>query len=87
MRPNIGDALAACLTDKPGLNIGEPHFVGPSLGLHRDRVAALVIGAIDQDAERARRAHLAKGDLLELLRIGCRYGASFRRLLCNFGAA
>jgi hypothetical protein len=39
-------------------------FVTPSVRANRKRVAAMVVGAIDQDAAHAHVAHLGEGDLL-----------------------
>jgi hypothetical protein len=47
-----------------GLNVGQPQIIGPAIGADRDRVAALVIGAVHQDATNAHVAHLGERDLL-----------------------
>jgi hypothetical protein len=49
---------------KRGSRSEKPHFVRPLIGADRERVTALVIAAIDQDAANAGFAHLAEGDLL-----------------------
>jgi hypothetical protein len=64
MRPDIGTTLPTGLADKPLLNIGKPEIASPSIGAHLDRVAAFVVGAIDQDAPHAAIAHLSEGDFL-----------------------
>jgi hypothetical protein len=63
VRPST--ALAASLADKPRLNIGEPDFIRPMVCRHRNRVAAAVVRAVNQDAGRAAaKAHLSEDDLL-----------------------
>ena len=64
IRPHIGPSLAACRADEPIFDVGEPEIVGPLVGANRGRVAAVVVGAIDQDAAHAGFAHFAEGDLL-----------------------
>jgi hypothetical protein len=61
-RPYTGAPFAASLADKPRLNVRKPDIIVPSIGRYRDRVAALVVRAIDQDADRAGGSHLAKRD-------------------------
>src|SRR5436190_24098034 len=61
---HVGAVLAASLADEPRLDIRQPHIVGPPIGRHRDRVAATIVHAIDQDPSRAAAGpHLAEGDL------------------------
>src|SRR5262249_28281468 len=67
VRPDIRAALAAGGTDEPRLNIRQSHVVRPVVGIHGDGMAALVVGAIDQDPAHAHLAHFAKGDLLGAL--------------------
>jgi hypothetical protein len=64
VRPDIGATLATCGADEPMLNIGNPQLIGPSGGAHFDRVAASVVGAIDQNAVAAGSSHLAERDFL-----------------------
>jgi hypothetical protein len=65
MRSDISAALAAGPADKPRLDIGQPHIIGPSLCWHLDRLAATMVCAVDQDAGRAAAwAHFAEADLL-----------------------
>ena len=64
MRADVGASLAASRTDELILNIGKPQVASPSIGAHLDRVAAFVVGAIDQDAPHAAIAHLSEGDFL-----------------------
>lgn len=58
--PNVSAAGSAALADKPRLNIGQPHLVGPAIGAQHDVMAAM---AIDQDAAHTHLAHLTEGDL------------------------
>ena len=62
-----GAALAAHLADEARLEIGQAGVVGPLIRGALDGVAAPLIGAIDQDAADAHRAHLAEGDLLRAI--------------------
>ena len=39
-------------------------FVGPVIGADRDRVAAMIVGAIEQDAAHAHVAHFSERDFL-----------------------
>jgi len=56
VRPHIGAALTT-LADKPRLDIRQSHVIRPLLGRHLNRVAAAIVGAIDQDADRPGSAH------------------------------
>ena len=68
IRPHIGTSLAAGPAQKPGLNIGQPGIIGPRIAAHGDQVAALVVGAVDQQPAHAAVAHLGKADLLRAVR-------------------
>jgi hypothetical protein len=46
------------------LNVGNPQLIGPFRSAYFDRVAASVVGAIDQDAVDAGSSHLAECDFL-----------------------
>jgi hypothetical protein len=63
VRPDISPSLAAGTADEPRFQIGKPDVVRPPIRADRNRVAALVVRAIDQDAAHARVAHFGKGDL------------------------
>ena len=52
VRPDLGAALAAGLADEERLDVGEPHVIRPSIRADRERVAAVVVRAVDQDAAR-----------------------------------
>ena len=48
--PDVGAAAAASPADEPLLEIGQPNIVRPSITGNRGGVAAMVVGAIDQNA-------------------------------------
>jgi hypothetical protein len=65
IRPDVGPALAARGADEARLDVGQPHVVGPAIGIHRHAVAASVVGAVDEHAMHAHLAsHFAEGDFL-----------------------
>lgn len=64
VRPDVGAFLPAGLAHEPCLEIRQPDLIGPLVRADRDRVAAVEVLTIDQDAAHARRAHLSEGDLL-----------------------
>jgi hypothetical protein len=49
---------------EPRLDIGQPNVIRPSIGVNRFRVAAFIIGAVDQDAVDTGFPHLSEGDFL-----------------------
>jgi hypothetical protein len=57
-------------------------MIRPTIGAERDRMAAVMVGAVDQDAMDAGRAHFAKGDFLGPVHpsIKARSGRSGNRL-------
>jgi hypothetical protein len=63
-RPDVGIPMAANLTRKPRLKVGQANVIAPAAGVDHDGMRALVIGAIDDEPGRARLAHLCQGDLL-----------------------
>ena len=62
--PDICAALAAGFADEPMLDVGQPDMIGPTVGAYRNRVAAFVVSAIDQQSVDAGCAQFAEGDLL-----------------------
>ena len=50
IRPHICAALAASQADKSIFNIGQPDIIGPAIAADGDRVAAAVVGSIDEQA-------------------------------------
>ena len=64
LAPDIRPALAAGRADEAVRDVGQPDVIGPLVCGHRDRMAAPVIGAIDQHvAADAHLAHFAEGDV------------------------
>jgi hypothetical protein len=59
-----GATLAAGTTDEPRLYVGQPEIIGPAITTDRNRMAAAVVSAIDQQATHALFAHVGKGDFL-----------------------
>jgi hypothetical protein len=53
IRPDVSAAPAARLADEARLDIGQAEVVGPLIAADRDRMAAFVVGAEDQDPEDA----------------------------------
>lgn len=64
VRPHLGAALAAGGAHEARLEIGNPGIIWPGTSAGRNRVAAVVIGAIEQELAHTGRAHVGKGDLL-----------------------
>jgi hypothetical protein len=64
MRADVGATLPASRTDELILNIGKPEVASPSTRAHLDRVAAFVVGTVDQNTAHAAGAHLSEGDFL-----------------------
>jgi hypothetical protein len=64
VRADIRTLSAAGLASEPGLQIGQPYIVGPLVGADLDRVAAPIVGAIDQQPANAGLPHFAEGNLL-----------------------
>lgn len=63
VRPDIGGSLAADLAHAPRFEIGEPDMIRPLVRADRNRAAAVIVRAIDQDAAHAGLAHLGERDL------------------------
>ena len=62
--PHVSTSLAAGRANEARLDIRKPHVIAPLVRRDRNVVAALVVGAIDQDAAHAGRAHFRECDLL-----------------------
>ena len=45
IRPQLGAAFAAGVTDKAGFNVGQPDIIAPAVGAGFDVVAATVVAA------------------------------------------
>jgi hypothetical protein len=82
--PDIGASLAAGFADEAGLDIGKPDVIGPLICAGRDRVAAMMVGAIDQDAADASVAHLIEGDRGEQQRSRSPLSPMLRLMLRRF---
>jgi hypothetical protein len=72
LRPDLRAALAARQTDEALLDVGEPEIVGLLIGVNRDRMAAVKVDTVDEDAVDAGVAHLAEGYFLGTLHRGFR---------------
>jgi hypothetical protein len=79
--PDVRAALAADSADEPPLNVRQPHAVRPAVAAHGDQVAALVIGAIDQQATHAHVAHVSEGDFLRTSHPSCRQMKKAARIM------
>jgi hypothetical protein len=55
VRSDVSAPLAAGFADEPRLDVGQLDVVGPRISGDRDRVAALVVRAIDQETAHANR--------------------------------
>jgi hypothetical protein len=49
VRPHVGASLAARLAHETRLQVGEPDVIRPLICADRDRVAAMIVRAIDQE--------------------------------------
>jgi hypothetical protein len=70
IRPHVGTVLSAGPADEPALDIGQPKIIRPVVAADRDRVAAAIVGAIDQQAAHTHAAHFGEGDLLRAVEHG-----------------
>ena len=61
---DIGAAAAACLADECPLDIGKPDLIRPSVGAEPGPMAALIVGAINQETAQARGPHFPEDDFL-----------------------
>ena len=64
MRADVGATLPAGIADKLLLNVGKPDVLSPAIRAHFDRVAAFVVGTVDQNTAHAAFAHLSESDFL-----------------------
>ena len=64
MRADVGATLPASRTDELILNIRKPEVASPAIRVHLDRVAAFVVGAIDQHAIGTGLPHFSESDFL-----------------------
>lgn len=66
IRPNIRAPGAAGRADETVRDVGQSDVIRPLFPVHLYRMAAFIIGAIDQQLADAHLTHLAEGDLLGL---------------------
>jgi hypothetical protein len=78
MRADVGAALRAGIADEPVLDVRKPDIIGPLARAHFDRVAAFVVGTVDQDAPYPAIAHLSEGDLCGRVRAGMAHDSANR---------
>src|SRR5258706_10992117 len=64
IRPDISASPAARLADELRLQIGQPDVIGPSVAADRRPMAAVIVGAIDQQAANAGGSHLSEANFL-----------------------
>jgi hypothetical protein len=64
VRADVSASLAASLAGEARFKVGQPNIVRPSVAADRGPMAALEIGAIDQQAANTGGAHFSQGDLL-----------------------
>jgi hypothetical protein len=81
IRAYVGAPCAARLTGEPRLKIGRPDLIGPSVPADRCRVAAMEIGAIDQETTNTRRSHFSERDFL----MAAFHVSKSIRLCCQIG--
>ena len=62
--PDIRALRAAALADESRLDVGQPNIIRPSVAADRGPMAAMVVGAIDQETANATGSHFSEGDLL-----------------------
>ena len=60
-RPHVRASFPARPTDEQRLYVAKPDVIGPAVAADRDRVAAPIIRAIDQETANAHVAHVAGG--------------------------
>jgi hypothetical protein len=78
LRPDFRGALAPRPTDEALLDVGEPEIVGLLIGVNRDRMAAVKVDTVDEDAVDAGVAHLAEGYFLGAIHRGFRRDCQVR---------
>src|SRR3974390_1912720 len=64
LRPHISATMAAGATDEPRLNVGQPGIVRPVVAVDRNRMAAVMVRAIDQQAAHTLGTHVGKADFV-----------------------
>jgi hypothetical protein len=61
VRPDVGASLSAGFANELWFEIGRPDMIGPWICADRDRVATLIVCAVNQDARHGGGAHLSNG--------------------------
>jgi hypothetical protein len=64
LRPHVSAAMATGSADEPRLNVGQPEIIGPAVAADRKRMAAAIVGAVDQQPTNALVAHVGERDFL-----------------------
>jgi len=64
VRPHAGATMAIGAADESRLNIGQPGIIRPAIAIDRNRMAAAVVSAIDQQAANALGTQVGEGDFL-----------------------
>jgi hypothetical protein len=64
IRADIRTPLTAGLAGEAWFNVWQPNVIRPSVAADRGPVAAMVVGAIDQETANAGGSHFSEGDLL-----------------------
>jgi len=62
VRPDVSASPSAGFAHEPWFEIGEPDVIRPLVRADRDRVAAMMVRAIDQHAANASGRHFSEGD-------------------------
>jgi len=60
VRSELGGSRPASLADEERLQVGQPHMIRPTMATHRNRMAAVTVRAIDQQAVHPHFAHFTK---------------------------
>ena len=64
VRPDVGAPGAASPTNKSRFKVGQPNVIRPFFPTDYRRMAAFVIGAVDEQTTNARYSHFSKGDFI-----------------------
>ena len=64
VRPDVGAPGAASPTNKSRFKVGQPSVIRPFVPTDYRRMAAFVIGAVDEQTTNARYSHFSKGDFI-----------------------
>jgi hypothetical protein len=67
VRPHIGATLAAGSACKPRFDIGQPKIIGPVVASDGDRMAAAIVGTVNQPTADAAFAQFGECDFLRAI--------------------